>query len=197
MSGSMAALFLTLACLNQEEWNAAAPAMDMGLDDRAGMQCLLEEMGGPQGMATALGTDDQSGFTALFAAAAGCGLGIGGPPGQMPPAATATPEPTAAPTATPTPTEAPTQPPPPSGLWRGITVGNREPMLGIRPRRLPLLTIRRTPDRGSPRRHLRPLHRHLVRQHQGNGHRAHRRPLRGPRQRPLCRRPRHLVRVRV
>ena len=29
MAGSMAALFLTMACLNQEEWNAAAPAMDM------------------------------------------------------------------------------------------------------------------------------------------------------------------------
>ena len=95
MSGSMAALFLTLACLNPEEWNASAPAMAMGPDDRVGMQCLLEEMGGPQGMAAALGADDQSGFTALFAAAAGCGLEMGGPPGQMSPAVTATPEPTA------------------------------------------------------------------------------------------------------
>ena len=91
MSGGMAAFFLTLACLNQEEWDAAAPAMDMAPDDREGMQCLLAEMGGPEGMAAALGTEDQSGFMALFAAAAGCGLEMGGPPSQAPVAPTATP----------------------------------------------------------------------------------------------------------
>ncbi len=128
MSGSMAALFLTLACLNPEEWNAAAPAMDMRPDDRAGMRCLLEEMGGPQGMAAVLGAEAQSGFTALFAAAAGCGMEMGGPPGQLSPAVTATPEPTATPTIEPSETPEPTstatpaQPPRPSGLWRGITV---------------------------------------------------------------------------
>ena len=91
MSGGMAALFLTLACLNQEEWNAAAPAMDMGPDDREGMQCLLAEMGGPEGMAAALGAEDQSGFMVLFAAAAGCGLEMGGPPSQVPAVPTSTP----------------------------------------------------------------------------------------------------------
>ena len=84
MSGGMAALFLTMACLNQEEWNAAAPTMDMEPNDREGMQCLLAEMGGPQGMAAALGDGDESGFMALFAAAAGCGLDMGGPPSQVP-----------------------------------------------------------------------------------------------------------------
>ena len=84
MAGSMAALFLTLACLNQEEWDVAAPAMDMEPDDREGMQCLLAEMGGPEGMAAALGARDESGFMTLFAAAAGCGLEMGGPPSQVP-----------------------------------------------------------------------------------------------------------------
>ena len=84
MTGSMAALFLTMACLNQEEWNAAAPAMDMAPDDREGMQCLLAEMGGPEGMAAALRPGDESGFMAVFAAAAGCGLEMGGPPSQVP-----------------------------------------------------------------------------------------------------------------
>ena len=84
MSGGMAALFLTMACLNQEEWNAAAPTMDMAPEDREGMQCLLEEMGGPEGMAAALRAEDESGFMALFAAAAGCGLDMGGPPSQVP-----------------------------------------------------------------------------------------------------------------
>ena len=137
MAGSMAALFLTMACLNQEEWDAAAPAMDMALDDRKGMQCLLAEMGGPDGMAAALRAEDESGFMALLAAAAGCGLDIGGPPGQVPVVPTATPLPTVTPvlepTATPTlepsktpepiSTATPTQPTAqPSGLWRGITI---------------------------------------------------------------------------
>ncbi|MYC39262.1 MAG: hypothetical protein F4X66_20480 [Chloroflexi bacterium] len=91
MAGSMAALFLTLACLNQEEWNAAAPAMDMGPSDREGMQCLLAEMGGPEGMAAALEAEDESGFMALLAAAAGCGLEMGGPPSQVPVVPTGTP----------------------------------------------------------------------------------------------------------
>ena len=48
---------------------------------------------------------------------------MGGPPGQVPPVATATPVPTSTPTATPMPTDAPTlAPAQPSGLWRGITV---------------------------------------------------------------------------
>ena len=84
MSGSMAALFLTLACLNEEEWNAATPAMDMAPEDREGMQCLLAEMGGPEGMAATLGAEDESGFISLLAAAAGCGLDMGGPPSQVP-----------------------------------------------------------------------------------------------------------------
>ena len=112
MTGSMAALFLTLACLNQEEWNAAAPAMDMEPDDREGMQCLLAEMGGPEEMAAALGPGNESGFVALFAAAAECGLEIGGPPSQVPVVPTTTPEPTATPTPTRTPT--PTQEPSPT-----------------------------------------------------------------------------------
>ena len=42
-------------------------------------------------MAAALGAEDESGFMALFAAAAGCGLDIGGPPSQVPVVPTATP----------------------------------------------------------------------------------------------------------
>ena len=133
MSGSMAALFLTMACLNQEEWNSTAPVMGMGPDGREGMQCLMQEMGGPEGMAAALGAGDENALPALFAAAAGCGLDMGGPPSQAPVAPTATPEPTATPTLEPsetpepTSTATPTQPPTrPSGLWRGITVAPEE-----------------------------------------------------------------------
>ena len=41
-------------------------------------------------MAAALGAEDESGFMALFAAAAGCGLDMGGPPSQVPVVPTAT-----------------------------------------------------------------------------------------------------------
>ena len=158
MSGSMAALFLTLACLNTEEWNATAPAMDMGPGDQEGMQCLLEEMGGPQGMAAALGAGNQSGFTALLAAAAGCGLEMGGPPGQVTPAATATPEPTATPvptatpTATPMPTEAPTQAP--RAALRTVARHHRrprKPLLRIQGRRLPGTRHPSNPESSTPK----------------------------------------------
>ena len=95
---------MTMACLNQEEWNSTAPVMGMGPDGREGMQCLMQEMGGPEGMAAALGAGDENALPALFAAAAGCGLDMGGPPSQAPVAPTATPEPTATPTLEPSET---------------------------------------------------------------------------------------------
>ena len=111
-----------------------------------------------------------------------------------------TPEPSPTPEPTPTmaPTPTPTQPPAQSTpTWRGLSGRAREQVLLLRCRRIPLFAVSRTTHRQCPGRDLWPLHGDLVRQHPGNGHRAHRRPLRGPRQRPLCRRPRHLVGVRI
>ena len=55
MVGSMSAFFLTLSCLNEDEWQAAAPSLGMGPADREGLQCLLEELGGPEGFSETLG----------------------------------------------------------------------------------------------------------------------------------------------
>ena len=86
----------------------------------------------------------------------------------------------------------------PSNLWRGlITIGPENRCSPYDSDEGPLFAVGRTPHRRGPGRHLRPLHRHMVREHQGNRHRTHRRPLRGPRQRPLCRRPSNLVGVRI
>ncbi len=83
MMGSMAAFLLTLSCLNEEEWQAAAPSLDMDPDDRKGLQCVMNELGGPEGMAAALQPADGGPPVAFFAAAQKCeiAMGPGGPPG--------------------------------------------------------------------------------------------------------------------
>ena len=126
MAGSMAALSVTVACLNDQEWEATASQMGMGPEEREGMQCLLAELGGPGQMAAAMTAAQEGDFTDLAQAGAECGLEMGPPPGQPPgtpppapiPATTAptpvsTPVTTGAtPTGTPaTPTPSPTRMP--------------------------------------------------------------------------------------
>ena len=83
MAGSMAAFFVSIACLNEEEWETTAPALDMDASEREGLQCVLEEFGGPEGLAAALtaGRDAGPMNTALFDAFAHCGLETGAEPG--------------------------------------------------------------------------------------------------------------------
>ena len=116
MAGSMAALSVTVACLTDQEWGATAPMLGMSPDERAGMQCLMEALGGPGQMAAAMTAAQEGEFAELASAGAECGLEMGPPPGQPPgtppPAPTATPEAaTPAPTTTTpgfTPTRVPT-----------------------------------------------------------------------------------------
>ena len=78
MADSMSAYMMTLSCLNDEEWQAASAATGMDPGERENLQCVMEELGGPEGMATALQSEDGSGvFTVMFAAM-GCGLQIEG-----------------------------------------------------------------------------------------------------------------------
>ena len=79
MITGMAGMFLTLSCLNDEEWEAVAPALEMGPDDRESLQCLLAELGGPDGLAAMLGDAEAAGPPmALFGAAIQCGLQMDG-----------------------------------------------------------------------------------------------------------------------
>ena len=82
MAGSMAALTVTIACLNDEEWEAAAPGLGMRLEERAGMQCLMAALDGPREMATAMRAAQEGDLTGLAKAGAECGLDMGPPPGQ-------------------------------------------------------------------------------------------------------------------
>ncbi len=44
---SMAALNVSVVCMNDEEWATYAPRLGMQLEDREGAACLFEELGGP------------------------------------------------------------------------------------------------------------------------------------------------------
>ena len=116
MAGSMTALSVTIACLNDEEWDAAASMMGMRPEEREGMRCLLDQLGGPGQMAEAMKAAGEGDFTGLAQAGADCGLEDMGPvrdqaPVTPPPTPTATGEAPTTPvpataTSTPVPTRA-------------------------------------------------------------------------------------------
>ena len=76
MVGSMAGFLVTLSCLNEQEWQAAGPSLGFGPDDREGLECVMDELGGPEGVAAALQPDDAGPPMAFFSAAAACNLQI-------------------------------------------------------------------------------------------------------------------------
>ena len=82
MAGSMAAFSVTTACLTDQEWEVTAPQVGMSPDERAGMQCLMAELGGPGNMAEAMLAAQEGDLTSMANAGAECGLDMG----PMPPA---------------------------------------------------------------------------------------------------------------
>ena len=81
MAGGMAAFVLTLSCLDEDEWAAAAPALDIAPGDRETLQCVLEALGGPEGVAASLQPAGGGPPAAFFEAAmdAGCRMKVGDP----------------------------------------------------------------------------------------------------------------------
>ena len=77
MASSMAALSVTMACLSDEEWDQAAPAVGISEEERAGAQCLMAGLGGPRQMAEAMQAAGEGDFTKLAEAGAVCGLNSG------------------------------------------------------------------------------------------------------------------------
>ena len=74
MADSMAAFLLAMSCLNEDEWEIAAPAMGMASSDRETLQCVMRELEGPAGVAAALQPADGGPPLTFFAAAIGCGM---------------------------------------------------------------------------------------------------------------------------
>ena len=73
----MAGLIIVLACLNEEEWQTASPEPGPGyLNGRETMQCVINMLGGPEGIAASLESKEGEPPTAFFNAATECGLTI-------------------------------------------------------------------------------------------------------------------------
>lgn len=83
MAGSMAGFAVTLACLNDEEWEAAAPKVGVEQGEQKGMRCLLEELGGPAEMASAMAAANEGDFGGFAAAGMNCGLDTGAGPARI------------------------------------------------------------------------------------------------------------------
>ena len=77
----MAGLIIGLACLNEEEWQAASPALDLPPEGREPLQCVMNKLGGPEGVEASLESKEGEPPLALFNAAAECGMVMGGPLG--------------------------------------------------------------------------------------------------------------------
>ena len=86
----MAALNVSVACMNDDEWETYAPRLGMQPRDRVGAACLFEEMGGPAQLVEAMQAASLDETSEEFIRASEiCGL-----ESFPPPSATSTPEPT-------------------------------------------------------------------------------------------------------
>ena len=81
MVQGMAGLLITLSCLNEEEWQAASPALDLPPEGREAMPCVMNKLGGPEGVAASLESKEGEPPLALFNAVAECGMMMGVPSG--------------------------------------------------------------------------------------------------------------------
>ena len=70
----VAGIFVTIACLNDEEWETAATVANVDPDTKEALLCRLEEIGGTEGMTAALGGEGEGSLTALLEATTGCDL---------------------------------------------------------------------------------------------------------------------------
>ena len=159
MVTGMTGFIVALSCLNEEEWEAASPALELGPYNPEGLQCLLEKVGGPDGLA-AMTSPDAGPPIALFGAAVECNLAfVTGEQPAPPPVPTATTAP--APTATAAPTEVPSAPDTGAGVIAPLNLQDPQAMMSaLSPEELGcilqnvdpqvLQTMASSPDSASP-----------------------------------------------
>ena len=82
--------FVTMACLNDAEWETSARWLREESELRGWMQCMMEKLGGPGEMAAAMTSGDEYNQKMLAEAAEDCAEEMGPVPGETPAAPTAT-----------------------------------------------------------------------------------------------------------
>ena len=88
--------FITMACLNDVEWETAAEWLREESELRGWMQCMMEKLGGPGEMAAAMTAGDEYNQKMLAEAAEDCAEEMEPVPGETPASPAATPEPASA-----------------------------------------------------------------------------------------------------
>lgn len=75
LAGSMAAMSLSLACLSDADWDVVAPGLELDAGARDGLRCVMDDLGGPEGLAVTLQSQSADGApsAAYMAAATACG----------------------------------------------------------------------------------------------------------------------------
>jgi hypothetical protein len=79
-AAGMPLLVLAVTCLNDDEWPIAAAGLGLPPGERGDPQCLLNAVGGPQGLAQTLSAGDEASIMTLLGAAVGCGMQMPGGP---------------------------------------------------------------------------------------------------------------------
>ena len=79
MAQGMIMFFVSLSCLNEEEFQTASAAMGLAPGERENFLCVLEQVGGQDALAALLIPSNEF-PAALFQAAFGCQFQMGGPP---------------------------------------------------------------------------------------------------------------------
>lgn len=73
-------MILAGTCLNDDEWQLAAAGLGLPPGERGDPQCLLNAVGGPEGLAQTLSAGDEASVMKLLGAAVGCGMQMPGGP---------------------------------------------------------------------------------------------------------------------
>ena len=72
---SLSAFLLTVSCLSEDEWAATAPTLDLGPADVQEVECVIDRLGGTDGLATMLDSAEEISTNTLLSVSAECESG--------------------------------------------------------------------------------------------------------------------------
>ena len=80
MAAAMPLMILAVTCLNDDEWPLASAGLGLPPGERGDPQCLMDAVGGSQGLGQMLSAGDEASIMTLVGAAVGCGVQMQGGP---------------------------------------------------------------------------------------------------------------------